>query len=601
MQNTIFQSIFKASKIPAIVCRNVGRYPIIYANPSAILQFYWQINTQGTKMKEANITLEDLFGTKNRQALQAVVQTILIEGGISDFRTNVRSEDGGPIPVVISGNQIDSKDGETFVVYLEEDKEKLLIGAETVAAISANAVISVVLKACFQTIDAAEAINQILRIAGQYLNVSRSYIVEDLFNEYTSNTYEWCNEGVESVIRYLQNIKKSEHNYDEIVEVGKCIYDDTQTISEGPFRESLEMQNIKAIAILPLYCGNQPIGYVGFDDCKQSRKWTKYEIQVLEQISSILASLLEKREIHAKQEQNLQALETILDHFDHIIYATNIHTHQIVFANRFLAELLVKDPKDMIGKPCWEVLQMQSKLCEFCPLKQMMSQDKKILKREYVWEWEDPIHHKWYQVKDFIIKWFDDSDVHLQIATDITDHKEHEKILEYYASTDALTGLLNRKWGLLEIQELIERGQDDEMCICFIDVDGLKKANDTLGHNAGDEMLGHIVSSIRTSIRSSDVMCRWGGDEFLGLLHCNETQARKLMQRVMTKLEKTNKANQYRYKLSISFGLVSVDQNRDLSMEELISIADTRMYEQKMRKNASDSNSMWFWDDQSDE
>lgn len=588
MQHALFQSIYKASKTPAIICRNVGEYPIIYANPSAILQFYWKINTEVTRMEEANVTLEDLFGTENKQALQAVVQTIMVEGGINFFRTNVKSKDGDPIPVSISGNQIYCQDGEMFVVYLEEDREKLHINAETVAAISANAVISVILKECFQTIDVDEAINQILRIAGKYLNVSRSYIIEDLLNEYTRNTYEWCNEGIQSVKQYLQSVKKSDTSYSEIVRVGKYIYDDTQTIPECVFRERLEMQNIKAIAVLPLFRGNQPIGYAGFDDCNQSRKWTKYEIQVLEQISSILASLLEKREIYEKEKQNLKALETILDHFDQIIYATDIHTHKIVFANRFLAELLGKDSKDIIGEPCWEVLQLQLRPCEFCPLQQMLSSDGKILKREYLWEWENPTYHRWYQVKDFIIKWFDDSDVHLEIATDITDHKKHEKVLEYYASTDAMTGLLNRKWGCLEIQGLIEHRQDDAMSICFIDVDGLKKANDNLGHNAGDKMLGQIVSSIRKSIRRSDVMCRWGGDEFLGLLHCNETQAKKLMQRVMIKLEKMNQANQNPYQLSISYGIVSVNENPDLSMEELIAIADGRMYEQKIKKSIRD-------------
>jgi diguanylate cyclase (GGDEF)-like protein len=115
-------------------------------------------------------------------------------------------------------------------------------------------------------------------------------------------------------------------------------------------------------------------------------------------------------------------------------------------------------------------------------------------------------------------------------------------------------------------------------------VDGLKKANDSLGHNTGDKMLGNIVSSISTSIRRSDVLCRWGGDEFLALLYCNETQAKRLMQRVISKLEKMNHANRYPYELSISFGLVSIDEYPNLSLEDLIAIADERMYEQKMQK-----------------
>lgn len=590
MQNQLFHPILKASKIPAIVCRNVSEWPIVYANPSAILQFYWQINTQGTKMEETNVTLEDLLGSENKQAIQAMVQTIVTEGGITDFYITMRSEDGEVISLSISGNQIDCAEDELFLLYLQEDREVQHNNTETVAAISANAVISIILKECFQIIDVDEAINQILRISGQYLNVSRSYIFEDLFNEYTRNAYEWCNTGIMTVIQYLQNVKKSESGYDEIVTVGKFIYDDIQTIPEGVYRDRLEMQSIKAIAILPLYRKGKPIGYVGFDDCMQSRKWSKYEIQVLEQISSILASLLEKKDIHTKEKQSLKALETVLDHFDQIICVTDLSDQKIVFANRFLANLLGKDPEDLIGKPCWEILHLQSVPCEFCKLNQMLGKNGEILKRENVWECEDPVYHKWYQVKDLVINWFDGRNVHLQIATDITAHKEHEKILEYHASTDDMTGLLNRKWGLLEIQELIEhKQQDDAMCICFIDVDGLKKANDNLGHNAGDKMLRNIVSSIRSSIRRSDVMCRWGGDEFLGLLQCNETQARKLMQRVSNKLEKINHANHDPYDLSISFGLVSVDEFPNLSLDEVIAIADERMYEQKMKKSKKDS------------
>ena len=583
MQESFYHRIFKTSKTPVVVCQNAIGYPVIYANPSAALLFYWWINGEVPGQSAGAVMLSELFGEEYQHALQAVVHSILLEGQIDRFFTNVRPKGGDPIAVSISGNWMEEE--AAFILYFQEEHGEKPSDKETVGAISANSVISVILNECVQTIDVGEAINQILSITGQYLQVSRAYIVEDQWNDSAKNTYEWCREGVEPSAHYLQSFLKKDYFYSEIVTIDKFIYDDVRDMAPHPGKEFLEMKGVRAIALFTLFRGNDPIGYLGVEDCDKTRKWSRYEIQSMEQISRILTSLLEKRQVQQKEKQNLHALKTILDYFDQIIYVSDPKTNKVVFINRFLAELLGKDAEEVIGKPCFEVLQLYPKPCALCPQQHLLTPDGKVMRREYTWEWENPHTGRWFQIKDSIIKWFDDRDVHMEIATDITDQKEYEKTLEHYASTDMMTGLLNRDWGCRVIQDVIDHRKDEDMCICFIDVDGLKKANDNLGHQIGDKMLVHIVTSIRTAIRSSDIMCRWGGDEFLGLMHCNEMQARQLMKRVISKLKKMNQDKQLPYKLSISYGLVSVNEHPDRSMEELVSIADSRMYEQKMGKS----------------
>jgi diguanylate cyclase (GGDEF)-like protein len=125
------------------------------------------------------------------------------------------------------------------------------------------------------------------------------------------------------------------------------------------------------------------------------------------------------------------------------------------------------------------------------------------------------------------------------------------------------------------------------MSICFIDLDGLKHVNDTFGHEMGDSMIIATGNIIQASIRKSDIICRWGGDEFVLLMHCDMQQAENLMKRIQSNMDEKNRQQQTPYQLGFSYGIVSVDENPDKSMDDLISIADSRMYKQKLEKQAA--------------
>ncbi|WP_433058760.1 diguanylate cyclase domain-containing protein [Dactylosporangium sp. CS-033363] len=105
----------------------------------------------------------------------------------------------------------------------------------------------------------------------------------------------------------------------------------------------------------------------------------------------------------------------------------------------------------------------------------------------------------------------------LTVALDLRDQEER---LRRSALSDLLTALPNRASFLATLESAVARadGGGPPFTLLFLDLDGFKKVNDTLGHAAGDELLVHVAKRIRGSLRSSDVAARFGGDEFLVLL-----------------------------------------------------------------------------------
>jgi diguanylate cyclase (GGDEF)-like protein len=152
---------------------------------------------------------------------------------------------------------------------------------------------------------------------------------------------------------------------------------------------------------------------------------------------------------------------------------------------------------------------------------------------------------------------------------------------------DSLTDTYNRRAGMKYLSHLIDEIQitRDELCIVFIDVDGLKQINDGLGHEYGDDLLTTITFVVKEEIREKDLLFRLGGDEFLLALMDNDVYiAEKIMSRIQSKLDSINENDEKRYLLSFSYGISSTYELNTLDMEELIRISDERMYENKKNK-----------------
>ena len=103
-----------------------------------------------------------------------------------------------------------------------------------------------------------------------------------------------------------------------------------------------------------------------------------------------------------------------------------------------------------------------------------------------------------------------------KLQTEVSTYETKLKKVEELALRDALTGLANRR----NIEERIESriASGKAFCLLMLDVNGLKQVNDKYGHLAGDNLLQQFAQELRSSLRSSDVVSRWGGDEFLVLM-----------------------------------------------------------------------------------
>jgi diguanylate cyclase (GGDEF)-like protein len=127
-------------------------------------------------------------------------------------------------------------------------------------------------------------------------------------------------------------------------------------------------------------------------------------------------------------------------------------------------------------------------------------------------QWQDPANEMWYQVKAY------PSDELISIFfTDISSIKRNESRMRHQATHDPLTGLPNRLALSQTLQELLgnDQVQDFKLGLLFIDLDGFKAVNDTLGHDRGDDLLIAVSKRLRSVVRSSDIVARLSGDEFV--------------------------------------------------------------------------------------
>ncbi len=150
-----------------------------------------------------------------------------------------------------------------------------------------------------------------------------------------------------------------------------------------------------------------------------------------------------------------------------------------------------------------------------------------------------------------------------------------------YGMFDPLTGLFNRSYGERKLEEAFSDflREKEDFSVVFVDIDGFKKINDTLGHSYGDYVLKEIASAIKNSIRQSDSAIRWGGDEFLILLRrADYNEALKVVNRIKDRIEYITKGE-----IGISYGIETTSEEMS-SYRELVDKADVKMYSQKFRK-----------------
>ena len=185
-----------------------------------------------------------------------------------------------------------------------------------------------------------------------------------------------------------------------------------------------------------------------------------------------------------------------------------------------------------------------------------------------------------YKLKVAILKMVEALDQHIRQL-----QRERESF-ENLAFTDPLTGLYNRRMFLEIAKKKLNEAKrySEPLSIIMLDIDHFKRINDTYGHDIGDVALKFLASILKNNVRASDIIARWGGEEFIILLPKTELkQAYKVAEKIrrIVEMSTIELPDGERLRFTISLGVSSFAGYEDL--EELIKQADIALYEAKRK------------------
>jgi len=176
-----------------------------------------------------------------------------------------------------------------------------------------------------------------------------------------------------------------------------------------------------------------------------------------------------------------------------------------------------------------------------------------------------------------------------QARMEISTYQAKLEEAEQIASRDSLTGLRSRLW----VENLIDRRIDSKtpFCAAILDLDGFKQVNDAFGHLVGDELLKQFATELQSACRSSDVIGRWGGDEFIILLDCALAEAKTQTERLLAWVcgEYAVEGTSGPMKLTAAASIGLAEHLPDEMAKDLLHRADSAMYEQKAASRAARS------------
>ena len=165
--------------------------------------------------------------------------------------------------------------------------------------------------------------------------------------------------------------------------------------------------------------------------------------------------------------------------------------------------------------------------------------------------------------------------------------ERHEILDSLYRTTivDELTSLYNRR-GLYTLgnqQVEMAKRHKDKIFIFFLDLDGMKRINDTLGHDLGDKALIDTSKIMHKSFRTTDILSRVGGDEFVAVVVKAQFKSIPIIIQRVEDLIKEQNISDEKFKISISIGVSEVDLEAKTPLDDAIRHADKKMYDSKMK------------------
>jgi len=374
-----------------------------------------------------------------------------------------------------------------------------------------------------------ECIRAVLGRLGQAARVSRVYV----FQNHTdprgapvfSQRFEWTAEGASPQIDNpkLQGLPwgGAFRRWRDILAADGVVHGHVRDFQEEE-RSLLEEQDIHSIAVVPIAVGDDWWGFLGFDDCLAERDWSQAEINALRAAAGTLGSAIARKRTELALRQAEVKYRSLVEQIPAIVYIAGVgETGDWMYVSPQIERILGYTPAEWLAHPA-----------PFSSLLHPADRERVLAEEAYSGATGEPLRSEFRMVaRDGRRVWIRD-EAHLVeddagrpllwqgLMSDITDLKKAEEQVAFLAYHDKLTRLPNRAMfeELLDLALARAKRKDLAAAVLFMDLDNFKLVNDSLGHEAGDELLQQAGARLREALRETDVVARQGGDEFLVLL-----------------------------------------------------------------------------------
>jgi diguanylate cyclase (GGDEF)-like protein/PAS domain S-box-containing protein len=352
---------------------------------------------------------------------------------------------------------------------------------------------------------------------------------------------------------------------------------------EDSVRRFFKMGGLKSTVCVPILVDDGWWGFIGFDDCRIERGWSSTEIDTLETLAELIGAAVARAQ-HLKV---LSDANRIIENSPTILYRFGprepfplVYLSQNVRRYGYSADELLATPNH------WSTLIEREDLpAVVAKIKAIASGKTKHARIEYR-----------LKKRDGSIAWFIGEGRALRdnhgrlvaiegLATDITEEKRAAEKIEALARTDTLTGLANRAAFLDRLNLEFARARRDggsSFAVLYLDLDHFKDVNDTLGHPIGDELLQAVAERIKACVRETDMVARFGGDEFAVLQDnlIDLGNIEQLATKIGTALAKPFTIGGNHVHTTVSIGIVPYRDDID-STEAMMAKADLALYRAK--------------------
>ncbi|WP_432461014.1 MULTISPECIES: diguanylate cyclase [unclassified Agarivorans] len=442
-----------------------------------------------------------------------------------------------------------------------------------------------------------DKVNVLLEELGKVTSVSRVWIFQtlDLQDDYILQDYvfEWA-----AAEKYVQ-IKQSRFNYfksmlkepeySELVESRKRgEYQQVlpKLLPESWLKSHLESQQVLSMLTIPIIVENRWWGTLGLDDCEREYDWSLNEITLLKTASYFISSAVVRDNFRAKKhqldilKQNMACSSWEFDRRRGYLWCSSevLSSSSEVVRNQHFT------PREWMKRihPAYRKQFLKDAREYFRSQGRTLRCDLKIMKNDGSYCWID-----------ISANLSTDSTLHdssiAGICWDISERKQQEQQLLLQATTDPLTGLMNRRKMESQLQILMydNAQRQQNFSLAVLDIDHFKQVNDRHGHSVGDQVLQHFAKVCHQSLRKQDYFARVGGEEFVVLLpNTGQDDADSICQRICETIRSTPFANEQgaiQYSVSIGFTTLS---DASLNAQQMIDAADRALYQAKQTGRA---------------